>query len=109
MELIRETAPFFSDLIHVLIILQNRDVSPIHAPSFKGLAPALVMTAEMDPLRDEGAAYAKKLKDAGVEVEHVMIPGMPHTVALLDDICEGGRQHNALITTALKRAFKVST
>jgi acetyl esterase len=53
-------------------------VSPLRAPGFAGLAPAVVCTAEFDPLSDEGAAYAKALQTAGVTVTHFSERGMIH-------------------------------
>lgn len=80
-------------------------MSPIKARSFEGLAPALVITAELDPLRDEGEAYAVKMKEAGCEVEAVRIKGAPHIFMQLDDILDGGKEFNRVVIKALREAF----
>ncbi|WP_375496658.1 alpha/beta hydrolase [uncultured Jatrophihabitans sp.] len=53
-------------------------LSPIRAASLQGLAPAVVATAEFDPLRDEGNAYASALEAAGVRVVHQQFAGLIH-------------------------------
>ena len=53
-------------------------VSPLHAKDLSGLPPTLVQTADLDPLRDEGAAYAVALREAGVEARHTNYERVPH-------------------------------
>jgi acetyl esterase len=53
-------------------------VSPLQAASFDGLPPAVIHAAEFDPFRDEAAAYAARLRQAGVRVREVRHPGMIH-------------------------------
>jgi len=66
-------------------------VSPLRAASLAGLAPAIVTTAWFDPLRDEGAAYAKALAAAGVPIRHHEGAGLIHGYFGLGDASEVAR------------------
>ena len=63
-------------------------VSPMLAEDLSGLAPAFVLTAEFDPLRDEGEAYAARLADAGVEVATRRYDGMIHAFFQLNGVID---------------------
>jgi acetyl esterase len=74
----------FMDLAHgtyapaELVSADDPRLSPLFATVKKTTAPAVVVTAGFDPLRDEGEAYAAKLKDAGIEVDLVRYEGLIH-------------------------------
>ncbi len=59
-------------------------VSPLHEPDLSGLCPTLMVTCELDPLRDQGEAFAHRLIDAGVTVTVRREPGMVHNFMLWD-------------------------
>ena len=77
--------------------------SPILAGNFKGLPPSLVVTAEYDPLRDQGEAYADALADAGVAVTSVRVRGVTHGFIGLPGI--GGDTY-AMVGGYLRKAFQ---
>jgi len=81
-------------------------VSPIRARSFAGVAPALIVTAGYDPLRDEGDAYAQKLRAAGVTVDHVTFGGMIHGFVPMGKLIETGNRAVTLIAGSLRYALR---
>lgn len=79
--------------------------SPIRAESLEGLPPAIVVTAEHDPLRDQGDAYAHRLAEAGVPTTHLPFEGMFHGFLNFAPFLEPGRDAVARVSEFLRAAF----
>ncbi len=77
--------------------------SPILAADLSGLAPAVIITADHDPLRDEGKAYADALTAAGVPVEHTVYDGMVHIFFQLDPAIEATGRALTQVADATRR------
>ncbi|MGO9835172.1 MAG: alpha/beta hydrolase [Polyangiaceae bacterium] len=79
--------------------------SPLFATDLRGLAPALVVTAGFDPLRDEGLAYAEKMRAAGVAVEHVCAETSVHGFMQMTGALPESARMFALIAARLRQAL----
>ena len=85
----------------------NPYAAPMRATDLSGLPPALVLTAEYDPLRDEGNAYAAQLEAAGVTVESVCYDGLPHFFIALSRLAPAGRVGMDKVCATLRNVFAV--
>jgi acetyl esterase len=81
------------------------DASPLRAADVSGTAPALVITAEFDPLRDEGEAYARRLEEAGVPVTLSRYDGMIHGFFRMPGAIDKANDALAEAAGALRGAF----
>ena len=78
--------------------------SPLHG-DLSNLPPAIIVTAEFDPLRDEGVAYAEALAAAGVPVRHLAARGHLHTSLTMVDVVLSGADLRAQMAEALQSFF----
>jgi acetyl esterase/lipase len=84
--------------------LADPRISPLRALHVAGLPPAIIHTAEYDPMRDEGNAYARKLLAAGVAVEHTCHEGMIHNFHAMAAVLPQARLVLSQIGEQIRRA-----
>jgi acetyl esterase len=88
--------------------LRQRDepfASPLRAKDLSGLPPAVFVVAECDPLRDEGAAYAERLRQAGVPVTYREYAGMVHGFMSWSSVVPAGARAYTEIGADLRKAL----
>lgn len=81
----------------------NPRASPLRAESFDRIAPAVIVAAQFDPLRDEALEYAKKLEEAGVPVEVVIAKGHTHnSIEMVHAVSSGSKVRKEAAEAFLK-------
>ena len=81
-------------------------LSPLDADSLAGLPPALIVTGEFDPLKDEGEAYARRLRDADVAVELIELPGLIHHAVMAPSLIDRGADLVHIVADKIGEALR---
>ena len=84
----------------------NPLISLLHATDLRGLPPATVITAEIDPLRSEGQQYAEMLKKAGVKVDYANYTGVTHEFFGMGAVLPDAKRAVKQASSNLKRSFQ---
>jgi acetyl esterase len=84
------------------------DVSPLLAADLRGVAPAVILSCGLDPLREQADAYVQRLQKAGVAAEHRVFDGLIHGAFRMPAVLEGARDMLVTSAAALGRAFNLS-
>jgi acetyl esterase len=82
------------------------DASPLHAADVAGSPPTLIVAAAFDPLRDEAAAYAERLRAAGVTTVYKCYPDLIHGFALLTGLSASARHATATLASTIGQALR---
>ncbi|WP_353950044.1 alpha/beta hydrolase [Knoellia sp. S7-12] len=91
----------FRDLYAAGQDLTDPQLSPLFG-DLVGLPPALIQTADLDPIRDDGIRYAAALRSAGVDVRHTNYLRVPHGFASFPGACAAGGQHRWELVNELR-------
>jgi acetyl esterase len=99
---------FFEHYLRTPADGKNIFVSPLRATStqLKKLPPATIVTAELDPLHDDGTAYAARLAEAGVDTAHENYEGVTHDFFGMGLVLDEAKAANAFVAKRLREAFK---
>jgi acetyl esterase len=98
---------FWNHYVHDDADRSHPHASPLRAGSLAGLPAALVITAEFDPLRDEGERYAERMRAGGTPVQLTRYDGMIHGFFAMSGIIDQGRTAIQQSAEALRTAFKL--
>lgn len=96
---------FFANYLPKGADTRDPRISPLAASSLAGLPPAYLMTAECDPLHDEGLQYADKLRGAGIAVEVADHAGLVHDFIYLQGMLPQAAQAMKEAAAAVKKAL----
>ncbi|MDB5278579.1 MAG: alpha/beta hydrolase [Ferruginibacter sp.] len=100
-----KAASYFAVELYAPGQYKNPEVSPIVTDDFEGLPPAVIITAEFDPLRDDGLFYAAKLRKFGVKVWGKCFAGQIHMLLGLPPDAKEIKEYEALVKNAMKESF----
>jgi acetyl esterase/lipase len=81
-------------------------VSPLRAQSLAGLPPACIVTADFDPLRDEGNDFAEAMRKAGIPVQQIRARGHTHTSVTMVDVIVSGAPIREKMAAAIDGFFR---
>ena len=87
-------------------VVDDWRVSPLRAADHSGLPPAFIVTAEFDPLRDDGRAYAAKLRDAGVPVTYSEYDGMIHGFYWMQGVVDVSKRLHEEVASEIRAALQ---
>lgn len=97
-----EMAWFWDQYVPDPAARDDPEASPLRAADLTGLPPAVVLTAEYDPVRDDGLAYVKRLREAGVPVSHHHYDDMIHAFFSFVNVLERGNEAVAQVAAEIR-------